>query len=157
MGDNKGKAWEQKFKEDFLTSFPQGTLDRLYDPVGGYSGIHNISDFIGYNYPYLFYLECKCHKGVSFPFSALSQYDSLIKKVGIKGVRVGVILWLIDLDKVYYVPISTITKILNSGIKSFNPKKLDKKVYNYYDVSGEKKRVFIKCDWKILMNTLEGE
>lgn len=157
MSDNKGKAWETHFKQDFIESFPNGTIDRLYDPTGGYTGIHNISDFIAYDYPNIFYLECKSHKGTSFPFSALSQYEALLTKVGIKGVRAGVALWLIDLDKVYYLPISTVKKILDSKIKSFNPNKIDKKLYNYYEVPGEKKRVFIKCNWSFLMDTQEGE
>ena len=36
MAVNKGKAWEAKFKTDFMKSFPDGSIDRLYDPVGGY-------------------------------------------------------------------------------------------------------------------------
>ena len=109
------------------------------------------------DYPNIYYLECKSHKGSSFPFSALSQYDKLIKKVGIKGVRAGVALWLIDLSEVYYLPISTVTKILDSGIKSFNPKRLDPEQYPFYVVPGQLKRVFKQCDWSFLSDTKEGE
>lgn len=157
MADNLGKAWEERFKQDWKTSFPGGTLDRLYDPMGGMQGVHNVSDFIGYVYPNIFYLECKSHKKKSFPFAALSQYDKLVGKVGIKGVRAGVVLWMIDLDEIYYVPISTITKIKNAGIKSFNPYTLDRTDYKFYDVPAEKLRVFSKCDWSFLSQLLEGE
>ena len=78
MADNRGKQWESRFKEDFINSFPNGTIDRLYDTTNGFKAITNISDFIGYNYPNIYYLECKSHKGSSFPFSELSQYDKLI-------------------------------------------------------------------------------
>ena len=94
MADNRGKQWEAKFKQDFINSFPKNevSIDRLYDSVSGFKAISNISDFIGYAYPNIFYLECKSHKGASFPFSALSQYEKLCVKVGIKGVRAGVAL-----------------------------------------------------------------
>ena len=92
MAINKGKKWEAKFKEDFLRSVPDSTIDRLYDTMGGYIAVTNISDFIGYSYPNIFYLECKSIQGNTFPFSNLSQYDKLTKKVGIHGVRAGVIL-----------------------------------------------------------------
>jgi hypothetical protein len=92
MALNRGKAFENKFKEDFLRTVPDCSLDRLYDSVSGFKAITNISDFIGYSYPNIFYLECKSHKGASFPFSNLTQYDKLVCKVGIKGVRVGVVL-----------------------------------------------------------------
>lgn len=158
---NRGKQFEAKFKEDFKRSFPEGTIDRLYDSVSGFKAVTNISDFIGYNYPNIYYLECKSHKGKSFPFSALSQYDKLKEKVGIKGVRVGVVIWFIDLDQVYYVPIKTIRKVLELGIKSFNPEslrgKLDCTIYNYYEIPSIKKRVFLDSDYSILANLSEGE
>ena len=157
MADNRGKQWESRFKEDFINSFPNGTIDRIYDTTNGFKAITNISDFIAYNYPTIYFIECKSHKGSSFPFSALSQYDKLVKKVGIKGVRAGVALWLIDLSEVYYLPISTVTKILNSGIKSFNPKRLDPEQYPFYVVPGQLKRVFKQCDWSFLSDTKEGE
>ena len=58
MSVNRGKQWETKVREDFKRTFPFGTIDRLYDPVGGYSNVKNISDFIGYVKPNIFYLEC---------------------------------------------------------------------------------------------------
>ena len=91
MAVNKGKAWEAKFKTDFMKSFPDGSIDRLYDPVGGYYGINNICDFIGYEWPNIYYLELKSHKGNTFPFTCLPQYDKLTSKVGGKGVRAGVV------------------------------------------------------------------
>lgn len=61
MATNKGKAFEMVFKQDFKKSFPNGTLDRLYDTTNGYKTISNVCDFIGYSYPNIFYLECKSH------------------------------------------------------------------------------------------------
>ena len=44
MADHKGKEFEVKFKQDFTSTIPNSTIDRLYDPVGGYVAISNISD-----------------------------------------------------------------------------------------------------------------
>ena len=55
MALNKGKAFEQKFAEDWRKCFPEGSLDRIYDSVSGYKTISNVSDFIGYNYPNIYF------------------------------------------------------------------------------------------------------
>ena len=155
MAVNKGKAWEAKFKTDFMKSFPDGSIDRLYDPVGGYYGINNICDFIGYEWPNIYYLELKSHKGNTFPFTCLPQYDKLTSKVGIKGVRAGVVLWFIDHDQVIYAAISTITKMKNDGKKSINVKELDD--YHLIKLPGQKKRVFVECDYRVLKDLDEGD
>ena len=115
MATNRGKAFEARFKMDFLETVPNASLDRLYDTTNGYKTISNISDFIGYSYPNIFYLECKSIHKNTFPLTNLTQYDKLVCKVGIPGVRVGMILWFIDHDVVLYVPISSITKMKKDG------------------------------------------
>ena len=155
MAVNKGKAWEAKFRTDFMKSFPNGSIDRLYDPVGGYYGINNICDFIAYDFPQIYYLELKSHKGNTFPFTCLPQYDKLTSKVGIKGVRAGVVLWFIDHDQVIYAPISTITKMKEDGKKSINVKELDD--YHLIKLPGQKKRVFVECDYRVLKDLGEGD
>lgn len=155
MANNRGKQWETKVREDFHRTFPLGSIDRLYDPVGGYLGVHNISDFIAYKYPNIFYLECKSIGGNTFPLSNLKQYESLLPKVGLPGVRVGVIIWFYDHDKVIYAPISTVTKMKEDGKKSINIK--DVVNYNLITVPGVKKRVYIDCDYTFLTELKEGE
>ena len=155
MAAYKWKAWEGKYRTDFMKSFPDGSIDRLYDPVGGYYGINNICDFIGYEWPNIYYLELKSHKGNTFPFTCLPQYDKLTSKVGIKGVRAGVVLWFIDHDQVIYAPISTITKMKNDGKKSINVKELDD--YHLIKLPGQKKRVFVECDYRVLKDLDEGD
>ena len=155
MAVNKGKAWEAKFRTDFMKSFPNGSIDRLYDPVGGYYGINNICDFIAYDFPQIYCLELESHKGNTFPFTCLPQYDKLTSKVGIKGVRAGVVLWFIDHDQVIYAPISTITKMKNDGKKSINVKELDD--YHLIKLPGQKKRVFVECDYRVLKDLDEGD
>ena len=157
MAKNRGKQFERKFAEDFRRAFSKGTLDRLVDSMSGYKTISNISDFIGYNYPYIYYLEIKSHEGNLFPLSNLTQYDKLVTKINIKGVRAGVIIWFIDFDRVIYVPISTIKTMKKDNIKSVNLKKIDEQGYKYYEIPSVKKRVFLESDYSILSSLLEGE
>lgn len=157
MANNRGKQFEQKFFRDFKTSFPGGTIDRIYDTTNGYKTISNISDFIGYVYPNILYLECKSHQGNTFPLINLTQYEKLKSKVGIKGVRAGVILWFIDHDRVCYVPISTIMQLKKDEKKSVNVKMLDDQSYNIIEIPSVKKRVFLDSDYTVLANLKEGE
>ena len=42
MAVNKGKQFEERFKKDWLESFPNSTITRLYDNTSGYLSISNI-------------------------------------------------------------------------------------------------------------------
>lgn len=154
MSANRGKQFEDKFKEDF-SKLPESSLDRLYDVMNGYKNIKQVSDFIGYLFPNIFYLECKAHKGASLPLSNITQYDNLKKKVGIKGVRSGVVLWLYEKDKVFYIPTSTVTKLKENGEKSVGIRHLED--YRIIEVPSIKKRVFMDSDYSILLTLNEGE
>lgn len=157
MASNKGKQFELKFKEDFLKTVPGSTIDRLYDTTNGFRAVSNICDFIGYSFPNEFYLECKSTLNNVFSLVKLTQYDKLVQKVGIKGVRVGVIIWFIAHDKVVYVPISEITKMKEDGKKSVNIKMLADKSYNIIEIPSTKKRVFMDSDYSCLKNLKDGE
>lgn len=156
MSDNYGKNFETKFKKDFLKTVPNSTIDRIYDTVNGLKGVSNICDFIGYTYPNIFYLECKTHKGASIPFEKITQYQKLSEKVGIPGVRAGVILWLYEKDIVLYIPISTIRQMKNDGKKSVGLKALTEE-YNIKIIPSVKKRIFMDSDYSCLINLIDGE
>lgn len=155
MSTNYGKAFEQKFKVDFLKTVPNSTIDRLYDTMSGYKAISQISDYIGYSFPNIFYMECKSHKGASIPFDNITQYSKLLQKVGIPGVRCGVILWLIEKDKVYYIPVSTIKQMKKDGKKSVGISAVDN--YNIIEIPSVKKRVFMDSDYSVLLSLKDGE
>ena len=155
--DKVGKKFENKFKEDFLKTIPNSTIDRLYDTTNGYFGNKNVCDYIGFKAPNIFYLECKTIKGKSFPLSNLSQYDKLTYKVGIEGVRVGVVIWYYEQDKVVYVPISTITQMKKDDFKSISLKTIEEKLYNIIEIPSTKKRTFMDSDYSILLTLKEGE
>lgn len=150
-----GKKFEDKFKEDWKKSFPNGTIDRLYDTTSGYKSISTVSDFICYNYPNQYYIECKSHKGASFPFTNLTQYDKMKQKVGIKGVRSGIVLWLYEKDKVFYIPIVTITKMKNDGKKSVGIRSIDEGYY-IIEIPSKKLRTYMNSDYSCLSKLKAG-
>ena len=158
MADELGKKLERKLKEDFL-KMGGATIDRLYDPVSGFHGICNVCDFIGYKFPFICYMECKTTKGNTFPLSRLTQYDSLIKKKGIKGVIAGVVIWFYDNDKIVFVPIDTIEKLLSDGEKSVNIRKFlnseEEYAYNILELPSVKKRTFFDTDYTALLKYYE--
>lgn len=156
MPDYIGKHFEEKFKEDWKKSFPKGSIDRLYDTTNGYKSISNVSDYICYNYPNIFYCECKTHKGASLPLENITQYSKLKMKVGIKGVRAGVVLWLYEKDKVFYIPVSTITQLKKDGKKSVGLKAVEEG-YNIIEIPSKKMRVYMNSDYSCLADLKEGE
>lgn len=149
MSTNYGKKWEQKFKEDFL-KVPGATLTRLYDTMNGFKSISNISDFIGYIYPFEFYLECKSTEGNTFPLSRLTQRDKLATTMNKKGVNAGVVLWFIDHNKVCYVAIEEILRLEELGKKSINIKMVGDTDYNVHEIPSVKKRIFLDSDYNKL-------
>lgn len=125
--------------------------------MSGYRAISNISDFIAYKYPNIFYLEAKSIRGNTFPLSNLSQYEKLKTKVGIPGVRTGVVIWFIDHDRVLYVPISTIARLKEDNKKSVNIRTIFKENYNVIELPSVKKRVFCDTDYSNLLLLKDGE
>lgn len=159
MSVNRGKQFETKFKSDIIATLPNCSIDRLYDSQSGYLSVKNISDFIMYKEPNIFYIECKSHKGNTFPLANLTQYDKLLAKVGIPGVRAGVVLWLIERDVVVYLPISFITYLKSNDFKSFNVKMLDDEKLRamFLVIPSTKRRVFMDSDYSVLLTLKDGQ
>ena len=156
MAQSKGKEFEARFKQQFLASFPNSFILRLPDQVSGYKYTSsNICDFIGYAKGKLYLIECKTHLGASFPLSNLSQYNKLLPYVGIPGVSVGVVLWLIDKDKIFYVPISTVIQMKIKNKKSISYKDIDK--WRIIEIPSIKKVVFMDSDYSVLDILEEGD
>lgn len=155
MSSSIGKNFEERFKIDWQDSFPQGTIDRLYDSMSGYLSISTVSDFICYNYPNIYYIECKTHKGASLPFTNITQYVKINTKVGIKGVRAGIVLWLYEKDRVFYIPVSTIQKMKKDGEKSVGIRSLSK--YDIIEIPSKKLKTYMKSDYSILSDLEEGK
>ncbi len=151
-----GKEFEARFKLDWTRTFPNGTITRLYDVTSGYKSMSTISDFICYNYPYQFFIECKTHKGASLPFSVITQYDKLTDVVGVPGVRSGVIVWLYEKDIVFYVPTSTITEMKSYNEKSIGIRHFNSN-YKIIHIPAKKLVRYMQCDLSCLMNLHDGD
>lgn len=149
MAVDYGKQFEQKLKEDWL-KIPNSSITRLYDVTNGFKSISNVSDFIGYIYPFIYYLEAKSTQGNTFPLGRLTQKDELIKKKDILGSNPGVIIWFRDHFKVCYVPIEEFIRLEENGYKSVNVKMIGDKNFNVFEIPGKLKRIFIDSDYTIL-------
>ena len=158
MSGSVGKKFECQFKKDWEKSFNNSFLYRLNDQMSGFkSSSKNLCDFICFENKTLFLIECKSHKGNTFPLSNLRQYEKLKGKIGIPGVRAGVVIWFIDHKKVVYVPISTFVKLKEDDKKSFNIKMLESEEYFSLEIPGKAKRLFIDSDYSILKNLEDGQ
>ena len=159
MVQNKGKAWEEKFKQDWKKTFPGTFIFRLKDQMTGYKETSgNPCDFLCYpGENKLFMVECKEHKGASIPFTAIPQYNRLLEYKDCKNTFPGVMLWLSEKDKVMWISITEMEKMIKDGKKSIGIKMLTDKSYNIIEIPSEKKRVYLDSDYTVLMNLKDDE
>lgn len=156
MAHQRGKQWEDKVKNDLL-KLPNIALERVPDQMTGFKNTsQNPCDFFVYLYPNFYYIECKSVNGNTLTVD-IAQYDRLIKRLGPKGIRAGVILWWIPHQKVAYVPIKTFEKIKNDGKRSINIKMLNDNEYRIIEIPSVTKRVFPDCDYSILNTLQDGD
>lgn len=154
---NKGKKFEDRFREDWL-KMPNAFILRLPDQQSGYFGTSaNPCDFICYSYPNMFLLELKSHGGNTFPLSAFRQYEKIRTYNGKEGIKVGVVLWFTDHDKVLYIPVSSFDKIVADDKKSFNIKYLETQEYECYEIPSSKLRTYLASDWSFLVKLAEDK
>ncbi len=151
-----GKQFENRFKLEWEKSFPNSFILRLPDQMSGYKYSNNICDFICFNDGILYLIECKAHKGASIPFDKISQYPKLLEKANIYGIRSGVILYLYEKYRVFYIPVTTIEQMKKDGKKSVGIKALEEG-YNIIEIPSKKLRVFTDSDYSVLQNLKEGE
>ena len=150
MPINRGKQFEERFKTDWRKTFPHSFLYRLPDQQSMYFGTSkNLCDFIAFNNNRLYLIECKSHAGASIPIQNITQFEKLSEYIGYEGIVAGVVLWLYDKDKVFFIPISTIHKAIKDGKKSIGLSAI-KEGYIMYDVPSIKKRVFMESDYSFM-------
>lgn len=161
MGVNRGKQFEDVIKEAF-EKVPGCSIDRLHDQTNGFSGSSNICDFIVYRKPCEYYIECKSCYGNTLSinsnnpknkYGAISnkQWEGLLEKSKIDGVRAGIIVWFIDHDVTYWVDIVDLECLKNSGLKSLNWKQAHESGHR---ICGNKKIIFFDYDMEEFLNDL---
>ena len=154
MAINRGKKFEQVIRESF-ERVSGVSIDRLNDNTAGFKGIAGICDFIVYREPYEYYFECKSVHGNTLPFSNITdkQWQGMLEKSQIEGVFAGVIVWYIDKDATFFIPIQTLNHDESIGHKSMSCKSC----YEYpsiVEITGKKKRVFFDYDMEKFLNDL---
>ena len=159
MAINKGKAREDKFNQDWRTRFPHTLVFRLKDQMTGYKETSgNPCDFLCFpGTGQLFLVECKVHKGSSIPFTAIPQYERLLDYKDCLNTFPGVMLWLSEKDKVLWIGIEEMEKMVKDGKKSIGLKMLEEKSYNIIEIPSVKKRVYLDSDYTILTSLKDGE
>lgn len=156
-----GKKFENRFKKDYEAQFPGTLIYRLPDQQSGYAGegAQNPCDFICYTGKAVLMVECKAHAGASIPFTAISQYDRLLKFKGLTNVFPGVVIWFYDKDRVFWVSIEEMERMRMDGEKSIGLRMLDfekpyKKAYNIIEIPSKKIRTFMESDYQYLVKEL---
>ena len=154
MPPNYGKEFEGVVRKAF-EKVPNVSIDRLHDQTTGWKGSSNICDFIVYREPYEYYFECKSVHGNTLPFSNITdkQWQGMLEKSQIEGVFAGVIVWYIDKDATFFIPIQTLNHDESIGHKSMSCKSC----YEYpsiVEITGKKKRVFFDYDMEKFLNDL---
>lgn len=136
MSETLGKKAEDKIR-DWLNKPELGySFDRIPDQMNGQYGSKNICDFTCYKFPYMYYIESKSTYEDRFDFSMITdyQYENLLSKSQIAGVRSYVIVLFATYQQAFILNIQTIDNIIKSGKKSINIKKKLKWEFPYYEI-----------------------
>ena len=152
MAVNRGKQFESRVEADWVRTMSDSFILRIPDQVTGYKETSkNAADFLAHKGDRTFFIECKTTNKNTLSFSAIPQYERLLKYKGITNVYPGILVWWITHDEIAWIPIETAEKLVNEGAKSINVKILDDPNYNTLRIDNEKKRVFLFCDFNCLM------
>lgn len=150
MATNRGKDFEAQVRKAF-TEVENTSVDRFADPTAGYAGIKNICDYVIYKFPYQYFIECKAIHGNTLNFNSHitgNQWMGLLEKSKLRGVIAGVLVWFIDHDLTFFVPIQELEMLRRADIRSLNIKAFMEvpSAFNYFELVGKKKRVFFDYD-----------
>lgn len=144
---NRGKDFEEAIRS-CVEIIPTVSIDRLPDPMSGYSGVRNICDFHVFQAPDDFYIECKCLYGNTLNYKSAirpNQWDGMTEKSKIKRCIAGVIVWFIDYDITTFVNITDLNAHKSAGNKSLNIKDITgDNAVKHFLVDGVRKRVMFK-------------
>lgn len=143
---NRGKDFETAIRECF-ESISSVSIDRLPDPMSGYSGVRNICDFHVFQAPHDFYIECKCLYGNTLNYKSairVNQWDGMEEKSKIPHCVAGVVVWFIDYDITTFVNIKDLLEHRKTH-KSLNINDVTgSESIPHFLIDGIKKRVMYK-------------
>lgn len=159
---NRGKDFEGQVYDGFV-KIEGVSIDRLPDPMAGYAGVRNICDFLVYKYPNQYYIECKSCYGNTLSihsndpkrkYGAITnnQWEGLLEKSKIPGVRAGILVWFIDHDETYWLDIRLLQRYKDEGNKSISYYAdwvdFTMETHSQWDrIAGKKRRVLFDYDF----------
>jgi hypothetical protein len=154
---NRGKDFEGQVHDGF-SKIDGVSIDRLPDPMAGYAGVRNICDFLVYKYPTQYYIECKSCYGNTLSihsndpkkkYGAITnnQWEGLLEKSKIPGVRAGILVWFIDHDLTFWYDIRLLQECKDYGMKSISWANSLGHNNLCQVVSGQKRRVLFDYDF----------
>ena len=142
MGSDMGKKFE-KIIFDGFNALPNVSIDRIPDQTMHYKDRKNVSDFIVFRIPFEYYVECKTVHGNRLPFKNITQFDKLLEKSRIAGVKAGILCWWVDKDVTRWLPIEKLEIYRAGDAKSF---RYDDPLTGAKTIKGRKKKVFFEYD-----------
>ena len=158
MSADYGKAWEQKFKEQFSSQFPNKLLERLYDQVTMYKDVsQNPADYYLFAKKTLTYIECKETGEGTLNFSKFPQLDRMLEKIKFDDVKAYVLIWFRKKQRVIVVSAQEADRIRQAGHKSIALSMLDKMLYNIYEIPSVTKVTYPDCDWSKLIEVIDND
>ena len=166
---NRGKDFEEQIRIAF-ENIPDVSIDRIPDQMGGFAGGSNVCDFIVYDCPSIYYLECKSFYGNTMSIFSNpktnklgvkhgfygnitdTQWKGLLEKSKIKGAVAGYMIWAIEWDKTFFISAEDMKAWRDAGHKSINMNEyMD---IPHYAIKGQKRRVLFDYD---MIPFLKGE
>lgn len=128
---NYGKEWERRLTSYFEKLGEEFILYRIPDQMSGHKGSKNPCDFILYNYPNVFWIECKSTVNTSWSLSELDPYqlEHLRKNAKTRGSFSYILLLFMCEPSAFLIPIRTIESLIEKEIGSININKLRKGKY----------------------------
>lgn len=156
MSVNRGKDFEKVFRE-CTERVPNVAVLRLNDQMNGFYGSKNPCDFVLYNKPYIYFIECKSVHGNRLPFTNISDYQwqEMTKVAKVDGVVAGVICWYIDRDVTLFIPIETLNALKCNGAKSVSYEIEGDDKFLTFTIQGKKKRIFFDYDMSLFFHDIE--
>lgn len=153
---NRGKDFETCIRKA-VECLPEVSIDRFADPGSRFKGVCNICDFGIYKKPLYLYLECKATWSSTLNYKSAirqNQWEGLLEKSKISGIRAGVVVWFIEQNFTAFVPIGVLDAERRAGKRSLNVKQLLEANINHIRVFGFKKRVLNTYDGELFMRCL---
>lgn len=134
--DDLGKKAELKIRE-WLDKPEQGyCFDRVPDQMTGFYGSKNICDFTLFKSPNMYYIESKATWSDRFDFSMITDYQfkGLLEKSKIRNVYGVIIILFASEKRAFIIDINEINKLILTGKKSINIKKINKWELKYREI-----------------------